>query len=307
MTKVTIERIQKLLDDIGDKLKSTTYKPEEKLEITCGKCKQDYTKDWRNLSRDQRCPSCSRKKCGQDRKHKFEDIKKWIGSYPEYKLLSETYEDGHKKLKIEHLGDHIFEMSWSEFDSQGHRCPKCSKKKANEEQRYKFEEIKNWIENEPGFILLSTTYKNSNDKLNIRCPLGHEFKRCWNKWRDNHTCPKCIRQKCADKQRHKFEDIKKWIESEIGFVLLSETYENGKKKLEIKCPKKHIFKKCWNKWACGERCTVCRNSKGEQCISNWLDKWNFSYISEKRFKDCLSPRGRQLRFDRYLIEKKYLH
>jgi len=47
-------------------------------------------------------------------------------------------------------------------------------------------------------------------------------------------------------------------------------------------------------------------SYGEHYIQRFLDYNNIYYIKEKTFKDCLSPKNNQLRFDFYLPQHNVL-
>jgi len=49
---------------------------------------------------------------------------------------------------------------------------------------------------------------------------------------------------------------------------------------------------------------VC--SKGEKSIALFLDKYGITYIQEKTFKTCLSPKGNSLRFDFFLPHRDIL-
>jgi len=59
-----------------------------------------------------------------------------------------------------------------------------------------------------------------------------------------------------------YEYIKERIEK-TGYKLLSEKYENAHTKLEVQCPKEHIYKVRWCNFKRGDRCPICGNKKGK--------------------------------------------
>ena len=64
------------------------------------------------------------------------------------------------------------------------------------------------------------------------------------------------------------EFIKSEIESE-GFMLLSESYENARQKLQLRCPFGHKYRPvCWNNWQQGSRCTIC---SGKEALEGFND------------------------------------
>jgi hypothetical protein len=103
------------------------------------------------------------------------------------------------------------------------------------------------------YELLSPEYKNATTKLEIKCNKGHLYKVSWNDFQQGNRCPIC------------FGTPKKNIEAiieftrKIGYVLISTEYINTLKKLEFKCPEKHIFEVSWNNFSGpnGSRCPIC--------------------------------------------------
>lgn len=69
--------------------------------------------------------------------------------------------------------------------------------------------------------------------------------------------------------------------------------------VKCKCKKcKHIWSPIGRSLKYGQGCPVCKNSKGEKQILNFLTKQKIDFEIEKKFEDCKN--ARMLRFDFYL-------
>ena len=62
-------------------------------------------------------------------------------------------------------------------------------------------------------------------------------------------------------QKHKYNYILDYINSNSGYELLSEEYSNQLEKLEIKCPEGHIFPMGFKEFKKGHRCSYCANKR----------------------------------------------
>ena len=113
--------------------------------------------------------------------------------------------------------------------------------------------VKSFIESFPGYKLLSELYVNNGEKIDICCPKGHLFKMGFWSFQSGQRCKVCAN----NNKRMDYEEVKKRINID-GYVLLSETYINTSIKLDIKCPKDHIFKMTVPDFHhMGNRCPQC--------------------------------------------------
>lgn len=96
--------------------------------------------------------------------------------------------------------------------------------------------IKEFIESEDGYTLLSIEYKNRVN-LDILCNNNHKFSMRYDTLQKGTRCRKCY----FNRRRLNFEDVKQKIEDE-NYKLLSTKYNTNQDLLDIKCDKKHIFK-----------------------------------------------------------------
>jgi hypothetical protein len=128
--------------------------------------------------------------------------------------------------------------------------------------KYSIDTVKEEVERE-GYVLLSTEYINSKSKLRMVCPKGHIWESSYFNFQQGNRC-----YECSGKKKRKYEWIKNDIESVEGYELLSDTYGGAFNKLEIKCPKGHVFYMRYNNFQQGQRCPECNKScvtsKGEK-------------------------------------------
>ena len=220
----------------------------------------------------------------------YQDVKERIENEG-YELLSDSYKNSRTKIKLKCKQGHIFEKTLGSF-KKGENCPKCSKINASKKISLTYNEVKDYIEKE-GYELLSKEYINNKTKLKLKCPLGHEFDMMFNSFKNGYRCSKCSKTK-----KLTYNEVKKYIEKE-GYKLLSDTYINNRTKLELKCPKGHIFYMNFNNFKdSGCRCPECANSKGETKIKTLLNNLNIKYIHQYYFDECRVRR--KLPFDFYL-------
>lgn len=133
------------------------------------------------------------------KKYIFHDVKTYIESFG-YRLLSNEYINNHTKLLIECSEKHKIEISFKRFKNQKQRCMIC-----NKTYRYKYIDIKNYIEKE-GYTLLSDSYINPQTKLKMKCPKGHVFEKTFNNFSfHNQRCPICHNINYRKEKHHKWK------------------------------------------------------------------------------------------------------
>jgi hypothetical protein len=117
-------------------------------------------------------------------------------------------------------------------------------------RKYDIDFIKNEFAKE-GYELLSTEYKNSNQKLDYICPNGHTYKSSWRDWLRGHRCAVC-----AGNAKYNISMIRVSFEKE-RYDLLSKEYKNSTQKLDYVCPKGHKHRISLRDWNRGHRCPYC--------------------------------------------------
>lgn len=123
--------------------------------------------------------------------------------------------------------------------------------------RLKYEDVKKYIEdNGNGIILLSKTYKNNREKLEMQCPCGNIFYMSFDNFKKGQRCPKCGIKKRAKTQAHDYNYVKQMFEDN-GYELVSEEYKNAFGKLEAYCPKHGNFTTTFSDVRQGGGCVHC--------------------------------------------------
>lgn len=132
--------------------------------------------------------------------------------------------------------------------------------------------IKQLIESEYGYKLLSTEYKNRVN-LDILCNNNHKFSMRYDVFKDGQRCKECYH----NRRRLNLDYVKQKIEEE-NYKLLSTKYNTNQDLLDVECDKKHLFKITYSCFQQGTRCSVCWDIKNKQY---GLDKrLSFTFVKE---------------------------
>jgi hypothetical protein len=108
------------------------------------------------------------------------------------------------------------------------------------------------------YTLLSTEYKNNKQKILIECNKGHKSYIMFNSFQNGHRCPTCF-----GTPKYSFKHVKEIIEAD-GYTLLSNTYENNKKPLQLMCNLGHKYNACFSAWVHNQRCPKCGEIKSSE-------------------------------------------
>lgn len=222
----------------------------------------------------------------------YEQVKEMI-EQENYKLLSKEYINTSTHLLVQcPCGHEPYKVTLRNWRKE-RRCPHCS-----HHVQLTYKQVKEEIEKEEGYILLSTSYKTTGDKLLIKCPNGHEFEQSLDNFRKGARCKYCNGGVKLD-----YDIVKKNIEDE-GYILVDDVYINANTKLHLLCSNGHDYYVTYNNFINqNNRCTECKNShsKGEQAVINFLKENNIEYLNEYSFKDCRgSLSNRPYPFDFYI-------
>lgn len=224
------------------------------------------------------------------------EVKEYIESFG-YKLLDDKYIDNKTKLNMLCPNGHLWSCNLRNFKI-GRRCRTCSYILRGNNQKLKYEDVKNYIQSK-GYELLSTEYFNNSTKLQMKCEKGHIFEMEYSSFQQNKRCPKC-----GGVYRYNYDEVKEYFNS-FGYDLISKEYKDANTALESKCPEGHILKCSFSSFNNrNTRCHICNEklkSKGEKIISDFLNRNNMQFSNEYTFKDCRGKK-RVLPFDFYLPE-----
>lgn len=142
-----------------------------------------------------------------------------------------------------------------------------------------YDQVKKFIEQE-GYRLLSLDYKNAHTKMSVACDKGHLFEMNWNHFQRGDRCPQCAVVKRTDKLRHSYEYIKEQFNNK-GYELLSTEYTKRSSKLDLKCPKGHVFQMTYGSFHNGRRCNVCANNQklSYEQVKSFINNTGYSLLS----------------------------
>lgn len=157
--------------------------------------KTDYNQ-FKNMNKRQ-CNECGFRRSADSKRLSYKEVKNFIEveSDSGCRLLSEEYVSAHSKLNILCKCKKEFKTSYQEFRSSNKRqCNHCGYENISESLKLSYEDVKKFIEdNESGCKLLSKTYKNSSEKLKLRCRCGKVFHVSFNHIKSNNKkqCNEC--------------------------------------------------------------------------------------------------------------------
>jgi Protein of unknown function (DUF723) len=187
----------------------------------------------------------------------------------------------------------------------GNGCYYCSLLNNAKKLRKPYEEfisIANKIHNNK-YDYSRVNYVNNKTKIIINCPIHGEFKQTPDKHISlKNGCPKCAidgRKITQTKTLISFiQEAEKIHNNKYDYSKL--VYINNKTKVEIICKEHGLFKQTPDNHLKGKGCPICKESKGENKIREFLKNENIIFISQHKFKDCVNIKP--LPFDFYLPE-----
>jgi hypothetical protein len=144
-------------------------------------------------------------------------------------------------------------------------------------------------------------YKKNNIKVKIICNKHGIFEQTPSAHiNNNQGCPKCANllksQLMLSSDNEFIEKAKNIHKNKYNYSQIK--YINSHKKINIICNKHGVFEQLPYNHLNGKGCPICNTSKGENNISEILDRYNIKYETQKTFKDCKYKYV--LRFDFYL-------
>lgn len=185
-------------------------------------------------------------------------------------------------------------------------CPKCGAQKGINGITYNTKDFINKAIQIHGdkYNYSLVEYTGSKTKVKIICPEHGVFVQVPSYHISGKGCLKCAQHKnilmgkvLSSKAAKEFVEKSKLVHGDkYDYSLVN--YTDFKTKVKIICPKHGIFEQTPNKHKSKRGCPVCRESRGEKLIANWLTQNNIKFIREKRIKE-FNPRKP---FDFYLLD-----
>jgi len=192
------------------------------------------------------------------------------------------------------------------FHLRGQGCRKClSPKKQNTKKSIEklildFNKVHNYFYDYS--LINETNYKNNKSKIPIICHHHGLFFQRPDMHLQGKKCKYCAHRSFSLSVNELIERIHV-IYPQYDCSLIK-NYKNNKTKVPIICPNHGIFYIKPNAILSKQGCPICKTSKGELIIFNFLTKYNIPFKPEYRFLKCRSILYNKttLPFDFYLPE-----
>jgi len=236
-------------------------------------------------------------KVHQSNPYSLQNIKLWckLNNKPFELIDNQIYIKGTINLKWKCLKDgEIFELAWNKISDKNQGCPYCSKLKvclSNCLATLNPKLASEWHPTKNGDLTpFDVTDINSTDQIWWQCDKGHEWQiDVGQRTYFNSACPYCTHKLASEDYNLLIcnpEICKEW------------NYKKNPKNPEEYTPGSGqyawwICKDCGHEWYtrinhrnndCG--CPECLIKWGEKQLKVMLEKYNFPYIGQLRFKDC---------------------
>ena len=209
-----------------------------------------------------------------------------------YDLPVESYVNSSTKINHKCSKGHIYEQEPSSH-LRGYGCPYCARNKKKSTQDY-IRECK-----EKGYDLPIEDYKGVNVKIKHKCKYGHIYEQKPNTHLSGRGCYECKYNKYRFESDDSYLNYCKTKNLDIPIS----SYKNQLAKVEYRCSLGHTYKQTPSQHKY-YGCPVCKESKGEKFIRNYLNEHSIKYISQKRFHDLKDKT--YLSYDFYLPKQKVL-
>jgi very-short-patch-repair endonuclease len=228
----------------------------------------------------------------------IEDSKKIHGD--KYDYTRTDYINNNTKVEVICSTHGIFEIRPNDHLNKKVGCNKCNNaslsKSRNISKRIvnKFNEVH---QNKYDYSFMK--YDGTDVKITIICPEHGSFLQTPHHHLSGSGCQKCgnVYKKTT---KEFIEESKKIHGDKYEYSMVE--YRNNSKKLKVVCPIHGVFEIRPNDHLNKKSgCPICKSSKGELTIKEFLDNNRIKYVREKKFKNCKYKKI--LPFDFYLPTK----
>lgn len=286
-TKEFVEKAQKIHGDKYDYSLVEYVNDKTKVKIVCKEHGEFEQKPGNHLYK-KGCKKCSIKARSCDTKLFIEKSKKVHGDKYDYSLIE--YVNAAIKVKIICKKHGIFEQT-PNANLNGYGCKKCALETVSKKLSFNKDIFlqKCKITHGEKYDYSLVEYKGSKIKVKIICPVHGVFEQKPVTHFSGGGCKKCSVESTTKKLTMSYESFvgnAKKIHGDRYDYSLSK-YVNSATKVIIICPEHGEFMQTPDAHIIGKnRCPMCKSSKGEDVIKNFLKENSIKFIPQKRFKDC---------------------
>lgn len=216
----------------------------------------------------------------------------------ELKLLTKEYKNNHQLLDCEDKDGYRYNTTILSLKNLN------LTKKVYTLNKWSIYNINKYIENNNiTSILLSEEYSGSKSLMRFRCECGNIYETCWSEFssRRRYYCHNCALKYGTKRLKRDF--IEKEFKKYGLTIAEGEIYNNNRTPLKCYTNDGHIVFKDYNNLVSDYFDYFDKKrhiSKGEQKISDILDRLNVLFVREYGFTDC--KKTNKLLFDFYLPE-----
>lgn len=210
-----------------------------------------------------------------------------------YILISDVYINNAQKLKYicpKHKDKGIQEITFANFTA-GKGCLYCAKRAKRTHEEYIIDLAK-----------VNANIEPLEEYVNLKTKILHRCKVCGYEWKIVPTNLLHLKQgcsHCSGRAKLTHEEVVDIIYQINPNIEMIDTYIDDITKIRFRCKEcGHIWYAKPNNIRNKKGCPKCSSSKGEKCISKYLDEHNIEYTQEYIFPNCKDEAC--LRFDFYL-------
>jgi hypothetical protein len=223
-------------------------------------------------------------------------------------LLSKNYTNTYEELELICPCGNVFSTQFTLFKKGKHFCNKCGIQKRNNSHKLSFEHVKDYIETNTKFKLLSKKYVSKKEKLSLLCDCGNIEMKSFDNLQNKKIkyCNICNKKKLHETKFFVNLDSLLIINN-LEFInfIESEVVRTTKTRFKVMCKSNHIFETCFSNLRMKETKVHCRecysvNLKGSQNPSfkgnrslydfcrKTLDEWKRSSMIACNYKCILT-------------------
>lgn len=210
----------------------------------------------------------------------------------DYSLVTE-YKSARDYVSVICKRHGIFTITPYHHTNRAQGCNKCKSLSLDD-----FIELANKVHNDK-YDYSKSIYVNNKGLINIICPLHGVFtQRVSDHIYKGSGCPKCSWGELSMSTNEFIIKANKKHNNKYRYNINDINFKNNKEKVSIICPMHGEFTQKVNTHLNGGGCPICKESKGEKEIRNFLEKNKINYKPQHKFNDCKYKNS--LPFDFYL-------
>lgn len=238
--------------------------------------------------------------CAPREYYQAELIKYGEEHFPEFDFSQIVYTGFNNKVTIYCPKHGAFQTTPSRIKGKNtkHLCRQC----AIEADRIPTERVLQIIkEHHPDYVLNDFVWEGRDKSYEILCPKHGLVKvhgrtllnggGCW-------YCGKDVLRLTNEEYKARLHEI--WPDYDLSLV----NYTWGKEKVTVICPEHGAFQGRADQLLAYHGCPLCKVSRGELAITNWLRKHEIAYESQKKFNDLMNIR--YLSYDFFITDMNLL-